>query len=234
MPEYVAFDECNEPDPSNRLCRFGKLNVFIGPNNAGKSRLLRALFSASEMFCADNTSNDQNTDIIREAQRELVVAIRSLTDGQPDVQSQKVAALQALRRAHPLLRGTKGSDPRKRQEVATGENLQNNFMHNWSTLRSALKTELSVRGADFGQILRLLTEGLNRDRLSQNSNQNKFQVQMEQFYIPSLRGLRPLGSDDQYLIATLRDYFPNAPRGTKKGQKKARAKKEGKKGDILL
>ncbi len=218
MPEYVAFDEWNEADPSNRLCGLGKLNVFIGPNNAGKSRLLRALFSASESFCADNSSNGQNTDIIRETQRELVVAIRSLADGQPDEESQKVAALQALRRAHPQLRGTKGTDPRKRQEVATGEDLHNNFMHNWKALDSALRTELTARGADFGKILRDLTKALAKDRYSPNSDQNKFQVQMEHFYIPSLRGLRPIGSDDPYLTATLRDYFPNAPRVIKESK----------------
>ncbi len=215
MPEYVAFDEWNEPDPSNRLCGLGKLNVFIGPNNAGKSRLLRAMFSASETFCADNSSSDQNTDIIREAQRELVAAIRSLPDGETALQSQKVAALQELRRAHPRLKGTQGTDARKRQQITQAEDLQNNFMHNWSRLQHALETEFSARGADFRLMLRHLTNGLRRDPFSGDSEQNRFQVQMKHFYIPSLRGLRPLGSDDPYLTATMRDYFPKAPRTQK-------------------
>jgi len=51
--ELVLPDELSKSyatdEHANRICKLSKLNVFIGPNNSGKSRLLRGLFQQKQL-----------------------------------------------------------------------------------------------------------------------------------------------------------------------------------------
>lgn len=172
----------------------GRINLFIGPNNSGKSRLLRALFSSN---------NEEIHVVIAKVLSETVCDLKILDfiRSTPQINSFK---------SEPFLKAIQGNilSIYAIKEVA----------RSFTTLISeAIRDNYSIMGGGaetnaFNRLKGILnTTELRKETIEISNNFNAKIQQATDFkshYIPILRGMRPLdGESDLFLDRTLTDYF---------------------------
>lgn len=76
FPEVVIqkplLESFSTNESENRLTGLSRLNVFIGPNNGGKSRLLRGLFADDDLIVG---RSDELSGLVREGAQLLQIAL---------------------------------------------------------------------------------------------------------------------------------------------------------------
>lgn len=167
-----------------------KLNFLIGPNNSGKSRLLRTLFSAP----AKNLSIGFG----------------------PDFQNacQKIPEIFAIiQRRHKI----QGLDCNKFMDIYDGkcesvDEIKQSIADFFKLLTDAANTHTTFSGGDnlnyFFEIQRLIMRYFPDDEINSIRSISNQATDSKRHYIPILRGMRPLGdSSDLYLDRTVKDYF---------------------------
>ncbi|MEE9553812.1 MAG: ATP-binding protein [candidate division Zixibacteria bacterium] len=185
------------------LDKLSKVNIFVGPNNSGKSRLLRYLISLeTENFSPSNC----NLDELRE----------------------KVASfLNTTRKAYENIAGVKSIIPVLFDDTIVPPNYINTNFPNPNKLDDVIKLlnflASSQSPVDTNhnryEILKNTKASMLKNTISFRSEliaiKKKFpkQYRFTKIYIPTLRGLRPLpGGENSYLRRTLKDYFNNTER----------------------
>ena len=178
----------------NRLVNLGKLNVFIGPNNCGKSRFLRSIFGAKRLTGAP--AGDA-TDALLHAQSEF---LRNCSELPLEKEYEPLRAMAAeLQPPLHTLYGELTGNLRQREQQQRGN----------------LTDQLQSGGFAW----RLGNQGEQRAALAARFQHltNKFAEALQvpkkigepiRIYIPTLRGLRPLTLDPNlYRKRTIFDYF---------------------------
>ncbi|MCC7425220.1 MAG: AAA family ATPase [Planctomycetaceae bacterium] len=173
----------------NRIHGLSRLNVFIGPNDSGKSRLLREIFASN---CLAYGATDESSEIVRTHVAKLRKAMQSLSGS---IQPEGVKAIdQLIRETNPRLRG----GPQERGNAGERAHALRRVLDSHlvgSQLRDALESDPPTF---FGVLSRHL-EALNTNPPPSEMN---FLA-----YAPSLRGLRGFGEGKNPYLRTQGDYF---------------------------
>lgn len=185
------------------ITNLSKINIFVGSNNSGKSRLIRSLCNINTF---EFTNPYHNLQEINECIRELKSEIESCITGFNIVDyNDFIEKAKGLREFNEL---TEGYDHTK--EIFNLLHLLiNQNGHGSVKIRYSqdfyrwdeINTKLNGLGEKYEKILTELIGGY--------STQYKF----ERLYIPTLRGLRPFYKDDEleekdiYHHRTKKDYF---------------------------
>ncbi|MGP6421132.1 ATP-dependent nuclease [Pseudomonas putida] len=177
--------------PNEKWIKLRKLNLLVGPNNSGKSRLLRMLFSAKPEKISISISDD-----FKHACRKLEAIIKIISECE-----------------HIL-----DLDCSEFMSVYNGEckgvNAVTAIIQEFiKTLNLANNPNVRAQGNtinEFNLIRRYLPDEDFEEALSYVEDLNIKILNIKKHYIPILRGMRPLGDGkDLFLERTLRDYFPN-------------------------
>ncbi len=181
------------------LSDLGKLNIFIGKNNAGKSRLLRSLFSDDFSF---------TTDPINYLPEEIITLVGAIIkevqdSGYTNVidhQNTEVIeqVLSIMNKKEFLLKGPLDRNPTSR------------------SLSAILGRELSISHNNRqSRIIPQSTRAIIQDKNLKNPDELISYVMgslidFEKIYIPTLRGVRRINEEnDAYKRRTKEDYFNN-------------------------
>ncbi|MEW4529299.1 ATP-binding protein [Maioricimonas sp. JC845] len=174
----------------NRITGLGRLNVFIGPNNSGKSRLLRGLFSVERLEYGP-------TDEISERVRKCVSEIRDMLDACETDANTREDIEATLRRCLPGQQ-IEGTDKIRLidGQLDAGRCWEHLIRHNPFDVGHLRNQFVELR-------LRL------RDALKRSLSAGRPATTFKYVFVPQLRGLRFIGEDeDLYLKRTESDYLP--------------------------
>jgi hypothetical protein len=170
--------------------RLQKLNFLIGPNNSGKSRLLRTLFSTP-------------TKNLRVG---LGVEFQEACQKIPNV-------FKIIAKREPIL----GFDCKKFMDIYDGHCVSADeiklIVDGFSKLLTdAVAANISYSSRTninyFHELQRILVMNFPTEEINTITNLGIEASGLKRHYIPILRGMRPLGdSSDLYLDRTLKDYF---------------------------
>lgn len=179
-----------------------KINIFIGPNNSGKSRFMRSLFSQEKIrFETDSV----DLAAINKPIKELNLSIQAFFGQHPNVskihnikRSFEVSEVQAIESGTPYL-GTAIDKIKQLANVPAAPSVTARTGSNIDpeTARVALATPATHAL----ETINALAEDLPET------------IEFKRIYIPVLRGLRPLTKDsdaktsDVYHDRTVSDYF---------------------------
>lgn len=176
--------------PTENWINLRKLNLLVGPNNSGKSRLLRTLFSTQPEKLKVSIS-----DAIKYACRELGKIINIMND-----------CPRILEFDCEEFKSIYNGDCKYVNAVTT---TIDDFIR---TLTLANDTNFWAQGNtvnEFNLMRRHLPEENLEEVLSHLEDLKAQTINIKKHYIPILRGMRPLGDGkDLFLERTLRDYFP--------------------------
>lgn len=182
-------------EPGEQSIRLEKLNLLIGPNNSGKSRLLRFLFSSPKKNMSFGVGES-----LREVSNKLGDILGVIERGLNILDFNCQNFLEVNRGKctdyNSLINSVGGmqkllTEATNKTNYISGDNL--NLFH---TIKSL--AQLHKPGA--------LTEGISvlHNQLSS----------LKRHYIPVLRGMRPLiDGKDLFYERTAKDYFPTAKEG---------------------
>lgn len=187
-----TYNTTNTEDQSIKTTR---LNLFIGPNNSGKSRLLRQLFSTS-------------TENLRTAFDD---ELKNAADFRPEILSiiEDNDRIQSLNCCH--FRDIIGNKTISIQDASEAISTLGSEIHqacnkNLNVWGGGASTKAfnDLKNALYNSELRAHTID-TYNNLQKIANRN---FTLKRQYIPILRGMRPLDSDkDAFLDRTLKDYF---------------------------
>ena len=212
-------DNFSGETPFNSLRGIKRLNVLIGPNNSGKSRLLRALFQCKQEL--QISTSDQIQLQLRTKIREFLEMLPRLSSDAPQhkgILDDITDALGGVTFPFTPLRQYGLSQRINQEETSTLQNLSNDIRNNsqirydeqlkqkFANVQSELRGILSLVGT-LGQS----TQNQYRDA---NTPPPTPYFQSAQFvYVPTLRGMRiPFDRDESkytYFDRTINDYFGN-------------------------
>ncbi|TWU03381.1 AAA family ATPase [Neorhodopirellula pilleata] len=211
LPESVASDYDADP-PFNSLRHIRRLNAFIGPNNSGKSRLMRALFLAGTNLMV--STDDEDTMRVREAVRNVLPESECLSRHQDVVEKANEALANVSFGFHSISQHI----GKTQQNVKLFAELANQV----NRLRSHQSGSFDRQPYDnLVRSLQTIVNGMERlesraSPRSMNHNQNHPTPEphfrnAEFVYVPTLRGMR-LGVDDDnskfaYFDRTWVDYI---------------------------
>lgn len=176
--------------PNEKWIKLRKLNLLVGPNNSGKSRLLRTLFSTKPEKLIISIDS-----AVKNACRDLGKIINVIND------CERILDF----------------DCNEFNAIYKGECKEVNAMA--GILQELIKTISYASNQNFRaqgntvnefNLIRRHLPGENLDEaLSHLEDLNTQVLNIKKHYIPILRGMRPLvDGTDLFLERTLRDYFP--------------------------
>lgn len=211
LPESVAGDY-DADEPFNSLRDVRRLNAFVGPNNSGKSRLMRALFMAGSDLMI--STDDEDSRLVRQGVREASVTASGLC-GQPQI----------VEKSNELLARPFFGFHRCNQHFGEAEGKAREVGELASSVSRVLSSPYGNidRKAyeDYRNALQLIVNGTAqlKRKSSQVHNQPVPQPPFkdtEFVYIPTLRGMRLGVNDDDlkfaYFDRTWMDYIKGANR----------------------
>ena len=179
-----------QTDSSDNSIRLGKLNLFIGPNNSGKSRLLRTLFSTTDTKLSIGLGRE-----FREACEELDDIFKIIS------KRETIVGLNC-EKFMDLYDG-------KCTEIDTIKSIIDNFS---KLLSDAANQNMRYSGGinmnSYYAIQGIVTNDYPTEKIHQVIKESLNTNNKNRHYIPILRGMRPLGDSlDLYLDRTHKDYF---------------------------
>ncbi len=194
-PEFSSYSLAN----THLLTGLSRINLFIGPNNSGKSRFLRAIFASKEIKFTCNgvdlvkiNSSIKNLkeEIINFYTNNFISSIQGVNYGDLDEIDLLTSSI----------------------DLKTIYDTINNFKVN-----SVTTSGRYGGGADINSAQRFFTELKNKylSELELLKHFEKNEFKRENIYIPTLRGLRSFTSTsnsknyDSYAERTKKDYFPD-------------------------
>ena len=178
-----------------------KVNIFIGPNNSGKSRFLRTLFSKGDLgYRTSDIDLEGLNQLIDSTLDSLATVKKNTTDHH--IESAIQEAAKQLRKTEHISNGNINKDSlinsvRRIRDIAEKVNEPNTKFD--PPYERILRTTLDICNKFIRRIDELISNEFLHSRLDHQSAKR---------YIPILRGLRPVnGSTDSYLERTKKDYF---------------------------
>lgn len=193
----------------NCMNNLGRINIFIGQNNCGKSRFLRSFF-IDEDFEFDLKKADFNSivNLINEKHSEVRNLLDSLRITEADKTFKTVDDVKA--QISKLKIGKVKEDLKKVNELANyyiSLKKYGGYSHHANIISGDSPDRIIPNINKIGnEISQKLNESFSDD----------FDYKFEKIYIPILKGLRPIQMDgsnefkeqkDNYKARTLRDYF---------------------------
>ncbi|HIC8863240.1 TPA: AAA family ATPase [Aeromonas hydrophila] len=176
---------CNNDSYNYIECN--RLNLLIGPNNSGKSRFARALITSNE---DELLIHDEDT-------------ARKLTD--------KYKFILDLYQENIIEHGINGSTLQSfiKGQLFSKTDINKIFASIRNLIVEASDRSRDRSGGPYPHIYPAVQSYVRRD--GYKIPQNKLLIKStNQYYIPILRGMRPLNtSDDVFLKRTVKDYFPS-------------------------
>jgi hypothetical protein len=180
------------------LENLSKVNIFVGPNNSGKSRFMRHLLSLkTERFSPANYDLDR-----------LITQIRdSLTELRQPYKNQKIAK--------STLSGLFNDKIIPLPYVESGNPKLINIDDFLKLLEELINIDIKFNQGTLEQMKLAQIYGINKEKVFKNAN--RFSEisdnippgsEFLKIYIPTLRGLRPVaGGQDIFRERTIKDYF---------------------------
>ena len=181
----------------NILKNLSKINIFVGENNSGKSRLLRSFVKTKELEFIDNyyfTSINKIISYLLSHVSKVSTQLRGTAlEGDLDKYLNEIKPLKILT---------------NKEDLAP----INNLLNYAKSLKNQNVRSGHIRHSDIGIALEKIIYG----------SFDKFDIPLDEFdsiykfkkiYIPILRGLRPLGGGNPYLDRTNEDYFSSGDGG---------------------
>jgi len=214
LPEEIATDYEAEA-PFNSLNGIKRLNAFVGPNNAGKSRLLRELFLAGTNLLV--STDDEDARMVRTSVREALLLTSRLSHhrGLPE-KVQELLNSQSYG-FHPCGQhvGSRNQQDKKINELASEIQRYARSQPHGSDREAFLSASAALQS-----ITRGLSKLTNKSQPQQRGGQERAPDPLfraaEFIYIPTLRGMR-LAIDDSSLKFA---YFDRTWTDYVKGRKK--------------
>ena len=202
LPESIGRDYTGDP-PFNSLKGCKKLNVIIGPNNSGKSRLLRELFFRAEDLRVAPYS--PNATLLHDAIVNTTDFIESCKGNFRQGVSSSLEAIHQILTSGPKWFAKLGSGFPKAWAVSQEQALQSavadvkrHIADGYGHYQSHVNDELLSKLASF-ELAKTNAFSESRDTVP------------KKLYIPTLRGLRPLEKSENvsstYFDRTWHDYF---------------------------
>ena len=197
--ESYAFE--NGFEGEKRLRPLAKVNVFVGANNAGKSRLMRTLAATEKLNVLPNLMAFGATISLETIRGVLEDAKKGIQNALQTGHCDDIENLQSRIQSFPI------GDCFVEGEGQIGIRID--------TLKElASKTDYtSYRGGDPRRALcdiRVVAAEAYQ-QLSQLANDARSIPETKKLYLPTLRSLRDLGQGDAFAERTRKDYFSNKP-----------------------
>lgn len=178
------------------ISNLSKVNLFVGTNNSGKSRFVRQIFliNKEELIFSPTIVSGFN-ELVSKIKNEYPETKLYANSGMTSIGHDLWNSIKNLNEINFIQSGymyaSSLTNTLNKMMTMTTEDLNNYLFHSAKEQVGEMK--------DFGE--RVLKE---LDFLLQGNNVYEF----EKVYIPTLRGLRPLGgNEDWYKQRTQRDYF---------------------------
>lgn len=204
-----TFDNYIIPDEEGVLKNFANINIFIGPNNSGKSRFLRKIFSSrTRQYCSEN---------LNEA---IEKSIDSFISEAKKIQDEGF---------HGIFRSETVISDLNRFQIDRFISLNKNYFGSLDTINKknigSLKSALTMleRRQSNERIIAFRTKIdallIKTDEIHQLIADGLELINADNLYIPTLRGLRPIqltnntddfsNGVDNYAKRSVKDYFNN-------------------------
>jgi predicted ATP-dependent endonuclease of OLD family len=205
---YVYNDGKSYIDKSNRL------NILIGPNNSGKSRFLREIFSERNLKIEDSEldfkkMHDELSMMLSEINMELD-SLRYEDISGPNIPSLKGSLQKYINDIESVY--MRDFDRLLKELTAFWS-----WLKKFQTINTTLKTNIHSTGTSLERITNIVKSIVDKHSHSLDLLfPSTYQSYSDAIYIPILRGLRPtqLNNDnkfdeteDNYCKRTIRDYF---------------------------
>jgi hypothetical protein len=212
MPHHISelqldsisegFSVLAQSGSSRRLTGLSKINLFVGPNNSGKSRFLRELAKIQKPVFVPTDERIQQIEAIR---KQFVTGVNHLLRG-PVVEIDGLKETTATIRSFELVHA--GSEPMKEfdQAIKKAHELVGRNISFAPGIASAGHQSLM-------KPLEQLGHGA-RAAIDKVLTGTPLKWEFKRIYVPTLRGLRTFeNTADHYAARTMRDYFsgPNPP-----------------------
>ena len=178
-----------------KLPGLSKINIFVGPNNSGKSRFMRLLAGTESLAFGPNLAPHEPEDfktLLSKLITEMSAALKRYTN-----MPAKLDGCEGLRKLYPIREGKLGIGPLR--AFLTG------FADHTQIAKSWDQADLDVI---FGNMSPLAMEW--RERLTAIWQGLPDHFEFRKVYVPVLRGLRPpkdRDATDYYQQRTSADYF---------------------------
>lgn len=203
--ETTAYESFKTGNVRNELSNLGRINIFIGPNNSGKSRLLRLLFKDSQF---NQLTNPDHLKMIREVIGTLNMHLNNI--GTYAGNDKESASIHGYSVQHYKFDNIEGDSDFAKWLLAL-EKLELDFKDN---LMLGNKRAYVVEKHQ--RYINSIFSELHSDIQSWRQIQEEEGINKYKLYIPILRGLRALEKDqptkteaidDLYAKRTVADYF---------------------------
>ncbi|MCG7560999.1 hypothetical protein [Pseudoalteromonas sp. McH1-42] len=169
-----------------------QINLFIGPNNSGKSRMIREVFQADK--------NKMELGFSAEVISEYVRPIYDKMDRMVKLNGSGTQEANLATSIQNLIGGGSGLDPIK----------------HWGPLIGYANQDINLKSHFAEPFYKVGFEA--RKDWTYKEVVDKFEaLNWETIYIPTLRSLRSFGNEDHNLSRTIKDYFTNSD-GSYKGE----------------
>ncbi|MBY7898747.1 ATP-binding protein [Vibrio fluvialis] len=184
----IAFSSGGAAPQQWHITSAKQMNFFIGPNNSGKSRMLRNLFSLDKngpFFDSDLFPVDAIIDEWKVQGHHIENALRNhtgFTIGQFISAAEKV-----LESPKPLC----------------FKNISNLTLEKLSPSRSSTASENYVNQ-------NLVQSFINKNEITKNALAKISSISWKSVYIPTIRSLRHIDDADLFCDRTIKDYFPKS------------------------
>lgn len=186
-----------------KISNLSKINIFVGTNNSGKSRMLRLLSSEENLLFLPASFNLHNLNEIIESFKTDLVSI---------LDSKRIVAYGSLRKEDiegiQVQSFIKESDNILYEVHNLIENIKN--MNGSPSVTPAAYTRIRPDHAAIQSALKDIANTFHEE--AQDLFKEK-SINFKRVYIPTLRGLRGFENNhNYYLTRTQKDYFPNNAR----------------------
>lgn len=178
----------------NSLKNISKINIFIGANNSGKSKLLRTIFFDENIYYKDDEIDlDRINTLIKNYKSELEILIKNEIHNEDEVKNQTINVIDYVIFLTAGLSLNNLVRKNFQDVVSFRGNIHSKYQQN----------EMSIRNRISDIAKKYLDEF---DKLAKDY---KSDFRLKNMYVPTLRGMRKIedANKDVYLSATINDYF---------------------------
>ncbi|MGA4501486.1 ATP-dependent nuclease [Bacillus bombysepticus] len=185
---------------SKWIQNLSKVNIFVGTNNSGKSRMLRELFQEENLkFIPSKFKLDEVNNIIKEYKEKITVGLSSR-----GIEGYGVVTIDEILQIKTPEYIIENEDFLR--DFYDYVNRTMNFVGQPSIISN--RSELDIDYENMNQSMREISTNINK-RIEQVVGEQK-RYEFQKVYIPTLRGLRGFeNNENYYLNRTKKDYFFN-------------------------